>query len=71
MKISVSVPAGDLQFVDDYAQKHSTSRSAAIHAAIEALRRIDLAAEYEQAFTEWEDSGEAAVWDVTVGDGLE
>lgn len=30
----------------------------------------DRTIQYEEAFDEWADSGEADVWDVTVGDGL-
>jgi mRNA-degrading endonuclease toxin of MazEF toxin-antitoxin module len=38
MRVSVSIPARDVAFLDDYAERHSLpSRSAAFRAAIEAL----------------------------------
>ena len=30
----------------------------------------DLEADYAAAFEEWESTGEAELWDVTVGDGI-
>ncbi|MFJ9411105.1 ribbon-helix-helix domain-containing protein [Streptomyces sp. NPDC101393] len=71
MKISVSLPAEDLAFVDEYATRTAAeSRSAVIHAAIEALRAGDLEAEYTEAFAEWDASEDAALWDRTSGDGI-
>jgi hypothetical protein len=71
MKVSVSLPDGDVEFLDTYAGHSGVSRSAAVHQAIQALRRQDLGAEYAAAYTEWIDSGEADVWAVTTADGLE
>jgi Arc/MetJ-type ribon-helix-helix transcriptional regulator len=70
MKVSVSLPDDDVAFVDRYAQDNGTTRSAAIHQAVQMLRRRDLADDYEAATDEWADSGEAAVWDAVTGDGL-
>ncbi|MFI5526054.1 ribbon-helix-helix domain-containing protein [Streptomyces platensis] len=71
MKISVSLPQEDVAFVDEYAARTaSDSRSAVIHAAIELLRAAQLEAEYTEAFAEWGESGDAALWDRTSGDGL-
>jgi hypothetical protein len=33
------------------------------------MRGAELGAAYEDAFLEWERAGEAALWDVTAGDG--
>ena len=72
MKISVSLPDDDVAFLDDYARATETaSRSAALHEAIVLLRTAHLMGDYAQAFDEWIDSGEAAVWDAVVSDGLE
>ena len=72
MKISVSLPDEDVAFLDDYAKEaEGSSRSAAVHDAIALLRTAHLMTDYAQAFDEWIDSGEAAVWDAVVADGLE
>lgn len=70
MKVSVSLPDDDVAFVDRYAEDHGTTRSAAIHQAVQMLRRRDLAADYEAANDEWVASGEADLWDAATGDGL-
>ncbi|MFJ8748523.1 ribbon-helix-helix domain-containing protein [Streptomyces sp. NPDC102441] len=71
MKISVSLPQEDVAFVDEYAAKtEANSRSAVIHAAIEALRASNLEADYEAAFAEWDASDDAAFWDQFSRDGL-
>jgi Arc/MetJ-type ribon-helix-helix transcriptional regulator len=72
MKLSVSLPDDDLAFLDAYAQDRGiASRSAAVQAAVALLRAHALRDDYTAAFAEWEDSGEAALWDATVGDGLD
>ena len=38
---------------------------------LKALRSRRLQAQYAAAYEEWEASGEAALWEVTVGDGIE
>lgn len=70
MKVSVSLPDDDVAFVDQYAHVHGTTRSAAVHQAIQTLRRRDLAQEYEAANDEWTASGEADIWDAVTSDGL-
>jgi hypothetical protein len=70
MKISMSLPAEDLSFLDSYATAHRTSRSGAVLRAVRLLRASALADDYEAAWREWSDSGEAAVWDTALADGL-
>lgn len=71
MKVSVSLPDDDVEFLDNYARDASLgSRSAAMHRAVRLLRSSQLADEYTAAWDEWVESGEAEVWDVTLGDGL-
>ena len=71
MKLSVSIPEEDVQFLDAYAHAQGLpSRSAALHRAIRALRASSLGNDYAAAWAEWEDAGEAAPWDATVADGL-
>jgi Arc/MetJ-type ribon-helix-helix transcriptional regulator len=71
MKLSVSLPDEDIEFLDAYASSQGfTSRSAVLHKAVRMLRASELGADYEDAFAEWEQTGEATAWDVTVADGL-
>lgn len=70
MKVSVSLPPEDVQFLDEYAQRRDRSRSAAVHEAIDALRNGALADAYEQAWEEWDTSGESRLWEQAVSDGL-
>src|SRR3954454_5505467 len=71
VKLSVSLPDEDVEFLDAYAKAHAIeSRSAAVHKALGLLRASELEAAYTEAFEEWGASGEAELWDVTVGDGL-
>lgn len=72
MKVSISLPEADLVFLDQYAKDNGLeSRSAAVHRAVRALVDTQLEAEYTEAFTEWEESGEEAFWDRFAADGLE
>jgi len=70
MKVSVSLPADDIDFVDSYARERGATRSAIMHEAVEMLRRRDLAGDYEAAHDEWVASGEADLWSAVTGDGL-
>jgi len=71
MKLSVSLPDEDVEFLDAYASEQGfASRSAVLQRAVRLLRATELGAAYEDAFVEWEDAGEAIAWDATAGDGL-
>lgn len=71
MKVSVSLPDEDVEFLDTYAQAQGLpSRSAVLHKAVRLLRGAELAPAYEDAFASWEESEDAADWDVTTGDNL-
>lgn len=70
MKLSVSLPGEDVEFLDAYAQEQGLdSRSAAVHRAIRLLRSAELGAAYEGAWDEWVKSPDAELWDATAGDG--
>jgi Arc/MetJ-type ribon-helix-helix transcriptional regulator len=72
MKLSVSLPDEDVQFLDAYARERGLeSRSSAVHKAIRLLRASELAASYESAWDEWEVGGDRALWDSTSADGLD
>ena len=71
MKVSVSLPGEDVQFLDDYAKEQGLeSRSAALHRAVRLLRTAELGGTYEAAWAEWRAAGEADVWESTTGDGI-
>ena len=71
MKLSISLPQEDVEFLDEYAKERGLeSRSAAVRSALRKLRVAELGDDYEAAWKEWEGSGEAALWEATVGDGL-
>jgi Arc/MetJ-type ribon-helix-helix transcriptional regulator len=72
MKVSVSLPADDVEFLDSYARTRGyASRSAVVHQAVGALRATELADAYEDAWRSWSESGEADAWDSVAADGLE
>jgi Arc/MetJ-type ribon-helix-helix transcriptional regulator len=70
MKLSVSLPDGDVEYLDAYASKGRKSRSAVLHEAVRALRATELGGAYEDAWDAWESSGDGAAWEPTVDDGL-
>ena len=71
MKISVSLPEEDVDFLDSYARTHGVaSRSAALHRAVRLLRASELAQDYAAAFEEWSDKGDGHVWETVTADGL-
>ena len=71
MKLSVSLPNEDVEFLDQYARTQGyDSRSAVVHKAVRLLRASELGSDYADAWNEWSDSGDAGAWDAVVGDGL-
>ena len=72
MKISVSLPDEDVEFLDEYARSLGVrSRSAVIQRAVRLLRAAELGPAYAEAWEEWEASGDADLWDSAVADGIE
>lgn len=71
MKMSVSLPEEDVEFLDLYAREHEIgSRSAALQHAVGLLKAAQLGDDYAEAWHEWESSGEADVWEPVVADGV-
>jgi len=71
MKVSVSLPDQDVEFLDAYADSQGfASRSAVLHKAVRLLRASELGPAYEQAWDEWSAGGDADAWEQTTGDGL-
>ena len=71
MKVSVSLPDEDVEFLDAYAASQGiASRSAALHKAVRLLRASELGPDYEAAWAEWSRGEDQELWDATVGDGV-
>lgn len=71
MKVSISLPGEDVEYLDEYAREQGyESRSAVVHKAVRLLRAAELGAEYESAWEEWAASSEADAWEATTADGL-
>ena len=71
MKVSVSLPGEDVQFLDEYAKEQGLdSRSAAVHRAVRMLRTAELAGTYEAAWEEWATHDDGRLWQATTGDGV-
>jgi Arc/MetJ-type ribon-helix-helix transcriptional regulator len=71
VKVSVSLPGGDVEFLDAYADAHAlSSRSAVVQRAIGVLRREELPEAYGRAWEEWESAGEGELWERVAGDGV-
>lgn len=70
MKVSVSLPDEDVEFLDTYAERGGfASRSAVLHKAVRLLRASELGAAYEDAWAEWEAADDGALWERTAADG--
>jgi hypothetical protein len=68
MKVSVSLPGVDVEFLDAFAREQGLeSRSAALQHAVHLLRLSELRASYASA---WEEMADDDAWDVTAGDGI-
>jgi Arc/MetJ-type ribon-helix-helix transcriptional regulator len=71
MKVSVSLPNEDVEFLDEYARRQGLrSRSAVLHAAVGLLRASGLSAAYEGAWSEWAAADQEQLWDSASADGL-
>ena len=71
MKVSVSLPDEDVEFLDEYARTQGyRSRSAVLHRAVRLLRSTELGDAYAAAWDEWHETGEHDVWDGAVADSL-
>ena len=72
MKVSVSLPDEDIEFLDAYARSvGARSRSAVLQRAVRLLRATELGPAYAQAWQDWETGGDSEVWESVSGDGLD
>ncbi len=71
MKLSVSLPDDDVDYLDEYVATHGVgSRSAALQKAVRLLRASELVAAYEDAWDEWSESEDGELWDAVTADGV-
>ena len=72
MKLSVSLPDGDIAFLDEYARSHGvSSRSGVLQEALALLRTHQLGADYAAAWDEWAADRDNSAWDAADADGLD
>lgn len=72
MKVSVSLPDDDVDFIDRYAAgQGGTSRSSVLRRAIGLLRTAELERAYEEAWQDWEGGEDAEFWEATAADGID
>ncbi len=70
MKLSISLPAEEIAFLDGYARSQGIkSRSGVIRAALRQLRMSELVDDYASAWTESDDKDDR-LWGRSSSDGL-
>jgi Arc/MetJ-type ribon-helix-helix transcriptional regulator len=71
MKVSVSLPRDDIEFLDEETRAgRYPSRSAAMKAAVTVLRQAAITDSYAEAWDEWEQSVDDVLWESVASDGL-
>lgn len=71
MKLSVSVPDEDVEFIDRYAGEHGVdSRSGVVQRALSLLRVNELGDDYAAAWDEFA-TGDGELWATVDADGLD
>ena len=71
MKVSVSLPDEDVEFLDSYVRDQGmASRSAALHEAVRLLRASEVSQDYAAAFEDWAGSDDETAWEAAAADGL-
>jgi len=70
MKLSISLPREDVDFLDEHVRSvGARSRSAVVQRAVRLLRASQLGAAYAGAWEEWESSGEEGPWEGVSAEG--
>ena len=71
MKLSVSIPEQDVEFIDIYASEHGVeTRSGVVQRALTLLRTTELGEDYAAAWVEWDASEDGNLWDAVAADGI-
>lgn len=72
MKLSVSLPEKDVEFIDDYAARTDIgNRSEVLRVALELLRAAQLEDAYAEAWDEWAEDADTSAWDSATADGID
>ena len=72
MKLSVSLPDEDIEYLDAYAERQGlSSRSAALKKAFRLLRASDLWAAYEDSWAEGAADYQSVLWDCATSAGVD
>jgi hypothetical protein len=72
VKLSVSVDQGFVPFIERYQHNHTVrTKSEVVERALELLRKAELEQAYKEAAQDWLENPDAALWENTVGDGIE
>ena len=72
VKLSVSVDQGVVPFIERYQNDHTVrTKSEVVERALELLRKAELEQAYKEAAQDWLENPDAALWENTVGDGIE
>ncbi len=71
MKLSVSIPDQDVEFIDVYASAHGVeTRSGVVQRALTLLRTTELGEDYAAAWAEWAVSEDGDLWEAVAADGI-
>lgn len=71
MKLALSLPEEDVEFLDNYAATHGMgSRSAVVQEAVRMLRSSELSNAYESAWSGWAEDGDDEMWNAAASDGV-
>ena len=72
IKLSVSVDQTFVPFIERYQHNHTIrTKSEVVERALELLRKAELEQAYKEAAQDWLENPDAALWENTVGDGIE
>jgi len=72
MKVSISLPEKDVDFLDEYARtRRMKSRSAVVRKAVKLLQTEQLGDDYAAAWAEWAAADDSAGWERTTDHGLD
>lgn len=72
MKLSISLPDEDIEFLDEYGRAvGAPSRSAVLQQAVRLLRASALGPAYAEAWADWGREGAARDWESVIHDGVD
>ena len=70
MKVSISLPEKEVDFLDEYARtRQMKSRSAVVRKAVQLLQAAELGDDYAAAWAEWAAGDDSVDWEQTTDHG--